>query len=227
MFGERVGAALVACVAGMTERPRFLLSKGGITSSDVATQGLGMTRAEVSTAKGAAAAIKNIYVGCCEGSAVFCGCGLFRTVYRRARFTRPSLERLGGRTSEYIFSPFRCCCLLRSVPDSRGEFRSDVFVIAYRSDSFQPIRKLDLSPRPGIVGVRGSMVIRLRPCMISSTLPHPPSSSNHARALVNRLWGRFSRGYQCGRWRATVAGPGCLLLSFPATLEGKRLWWRP
>lgn len=47
VFGERVGAALVSCVAGLTRRPRFLLSKGGITSSDVATQGLGMTRAEV------------------------------------------------------------------------------------------------------------------------------------------------------------------------------------
>ena len=55
MFGERVGAALVACVAGITERPRFLLSKGGITSSDVATQALGMTRAEVRMTKGAAA----------------------------------------------------------------------------------------------------------------------------------------------------------------------------
>lgn len=48
VFGERVGAALVACVAGLTRRPRFLVSKGGITSSDVATQALGMKRAEVS-----------------------------------------------------------------------------------------------------------------------------------------------------------------------------------
>lgn len=48
VFGERVGAALVACVAGLTGRPRFLVSKGGITSSDVATQALGMKRAEVS-----------------------------------------------------------------------------------------------------------------------------------------------------------------------------------
>lgn len=47
LFGERVGAALVRCVAGITERPRFMLSKGGITSSDIATKGLGMTRAEV------------------------------------------------------------------------------------------------------------------------------------------------------------------------------------
>lgn len=47
VFGERVGAALVACVAGLTGRPRFLVSKGGITSSDVATQALGMKRAEV------------------------------------------------------------------------------------------------------------------------------------------------------------------------------------
>lgn len=48
VFGERVGAALVACVAGLTGRPRFLVSKGGITSSDVATQALGMKRAQVS-----------------------------------------------------------------------------------------------------------------------------------------------------------------------------------
>lgn len=50
VFGERVGAALVACVSGLTERPRFLLSKGGITSSDVATQALAMKRAEASVA---------------------------------------------------------------------------------------------------------------------------------------------------------------------------------
>lgn len=48
VFGERVGAALVACVAGVKERPKFLVSKGGITSSDLATKALGMTRAEVS-----------------------------------------------------------------------------------------------------------------------------------------------------------------------------------
>lgn len=53
VFGERVGAALVACVAGLTGRPRFLISKGGITSSDVATQGLGMQRAQVSNGEGA------------------------------------------------------------------------------------------------------------------------------------------------------------------------------
>lgn len=47
VFGERVGAALVACVAGIQERPRFLVCKGGITSSDVATKALGMTKAEV------------------------------------------------------------------------------------------------------------------------------------------------------------------------------------
>ncbi len=48
VFGERVGAALVACVKGLEGRPRFLISKGGITSSDVATQALGMKRAQVS-----------------------------------------------------------------------------------------------------------------------------------------------------------------------------------
>lgn len=47
IFGERVGAAVVACMAGLDERPRFLLSKGGITSSEVATGALNMTRAEV------------------------------------------------------------------------------------------------------------------------------------------------------------------------------------
>ena len=47
VFGERVGTALVACVAGISERPRFLVSNGGITSGDVATKALGMTRAQV------------------------------------------------------------------------------------------------------------------------------------------------------------------------------------
>lgn len=57
VFGERVGAALVACVSGLTERPRFLLSKGGITSSDVATQALAMKRAEVSVVLGFCGAV--------------------------------------------------------------------------------------------------------------------------------------------------------------------------
>eukprot|EP00903_Cladosiphon_okamuranus_P010731 g10143.t1 len=47
VYGERVGAALVKCVAGLTGRPRFLVSKGGITSSDIATEALGMKRADV------------------------------------------------------------------------------------------------------------------------------------------------------------------------------------
>ena len=46
-IGQRVSGSLVAIVQGLTERPRYLLAKGGITSSDVATQGLGVRRALV------------------------------------------------------------------------------------------------------------------------------------------------------------------------------------
>jgi uncharacterized protein YgbK (DUF1537 family) len=46
-IGQRVSAALVAIVRGVTTRPRYILAKGGITSSDVATSGLDVRRALV------------------------------------------------------------------------------------------------------------------------------------------------------------------------------------
>src|SRR6266849_838839 len=46
-IGQRVSAGLVAVVRTLATRPRYLLAKGGITSSDIATQGLGVTRALV------------------------------------------------------------------------------------------------------------------------------------------------------------------------------------
>ncbi|RME56635.1 MAG: hypothetical protein D6790_14435 [Caldilineae bacterium] len=46
-IGAQVSAALVAIVRGLSLRPRYLVAKGGITSSDVATQGLGVRKAQV------------------------------------------------------------------------------------------------------------------------------------------------------------------------------------
>jgi uncharacterized protein YgbK (DUF1537 family) len=46
-ISEQVSRALVAIVQGLGTRPRYLVAKGGITSSDVATQGLGIRRATV------------------------------------------------------------------------------------------------------------------------------------------------------------------------------------
>jgi len=46
-ISQRVSEGVVALVRALTERPRYLLAKGGITSSDVATQGLGVRRAMV------------------------------------------------------------------------------------------------------------------------------------------------------------------------------------
>jgi uncharacterized protein YgbK (DUF1537 family) len=46
-IGQRVSQGLVAMVQALTTRPRYILAKGGITSSDVATQGLGVRRAMV------------------------------------------------------------------------------------------------------------------------------------------------------------------------------------
>ncbi len=46
-IGQRVSASLVALVRAITRRPRYLLAKGGITSSDVATKGLDVRRALV------------------------------------------------------------------------------------------------------------------------------------------------------------------------------------
>jgi uncharacterized protein YgbK (DUF1537 family) len=44
---ESVSAALVAIMRRIQTRPRFIVAKGGITSSDLATRGLGVKRAEV------------------------------------------------------------------------------------------------------------------------------------------------------------------------------------
>lgn len=46
-IGQRVSAALVAVVQGLGVRPRYLIAKGGITSSDLATKALGVKRAHV------------------------------------------------------------------------------------------------------------------------------------------------------------------------------------
>ena len=50
------------------------------------------------------------------------------------------------RTSHIVFSPFRYCSLFHSVPDSSGESRSDVSVIAYNSDNSQSTMNLDRIP---------------------------------------------------------------------------------
>ncbi len=46
-IGQRVSASLVAIVQAIGHAPRYLLAKGGITSSDTATKGLGVKRATV------------------------------------------------------------------------------------------------------------------------------------------------------------------------------------
>jgi len=46
-IGRRVSDGLIAMMKSISTRPRYLLAKGGITSSDVATQGLGIKRALV------------------------------------------------------------------------------------------------------------------------------------------------------------------------------------
>ncbi len=46
-IGQQVSAGLVAVVRALRNRPRYLLAKGGITSSDLATRGLGVKRALV------------------------------------------------------------------------------------------------------------------------------------------------------------------------------------
>ncbi len=45
--GEIVSGALVSIVRSVETQPRFMIAKGGITSSDIATRGLGMRRARV------------------------------------------------------------------------------------------------------------------------------------------------------------------------------------
>jgi len=47
LIGRRVSDSLVAIVRAISPRPRYLLAKGGITSSDVATKGLDVRRALV------------------------------------------------------------------------------------------------------------------------------------------------------------------------------------
>ncbi|KAI0008345.1 hypothetical protein F4779DRAFT_628519 [Xylariaceae sp. FL0662B] len=46
-IGATVARALVAFLAGLTTRPRYVIAKGGITSSDMAAKGLGMKRAMI------------------------------------------------------------------------------------------------------------------------------------------------------------------------------------
>lgn len=46
-IGQQVSAGLVEIVRGLTQTPRYLVAKGGITSSDLATQALGVRRAQV------------------------------------------------------------------------------------------------------------------------------------------------------------------------------------
>jgi uncharacterized protein YgbK (DUF1537 family) len=46
-IGRRVSESLVALVQKLRTQPRYLLAKGGITSSDIATQGLNVKRARV------------------------------------------------------------------------------------------------------------------------------------------------------------------------------------
>lgn len=46
-IGKKVSDSLCRIVSGLRSRPRFLIAKGGITSSDTATRGLGVRRAMV------------------------------------------------------------------------------------------------------------------------------------------------------------------------------------
>jgi uncharacterized protein YgbK (DUF1537 family) len=46
-IGERIASALVEVVQRLAAPPRWIVAKGGITSSDVATKGLGVQRADV------------------------------------------------------------------------------------------------------------------------------------------------------------------------------------
>jgi uncharacterized protein YgbK (DUF1537 family) len=46
-IGKVVSESLVTCVRGLAVRPSYLIAKGGITSSDIATKGLGIRKALV------------------------------------------------------------------------------------------------------------------------------------------------------------------------------------
>ncbi len=47
LIGQQISASLVAVMRAITTRPRYIIAKGGVTSSDVATAGLDVTRAIV------------------------------------------------------------------------------------------------------------------------------------------------------------------------------------
>jgi uncharacterized protein YgbK (DUF1537 family) len=46
-IGQKISSSLVAIVKNLEARPRYLMAKGGITSSDIATQALGIRKAMV------------------------------------------------------------------------------------------------------------------------------------------------------------------------------------
>jgi len=47
LIGRRVSDGLITLLRMLSEKPRYLLAKGGITASDVATKGLNVKRAMV------------------------------------------------------------------------------------------------------------------------------------------------------------------------------------
>ena len=46
-LATRISDGVVQIISGLQMRPNFIIAKGGITSSDVATKGLGILRAQV------------------------------------------------------------------------------------------------------------------------------------------------------------------------------------
>jgi len=46
-IGQRVSESLISIIQNISEQPRYILAKGGVTSSDVATKGLNVKRALV------------------------------------------------------------------------------------------------------------------------------------------------------------------------------------
>jgi uncharacterized protein YgbK (DUF1537 family) len=46
-IGNKISEALVKIVRGITVRPHFFIAKGGITSSDMASKGLGVAKARI------------------------------------------------------------------------------------------------------------------------------------------------------------------------------------
>lgn len=48
VIGQKISSGLIDILHGIKTRPRYILAKGGITSSDIATKGLGVKRALVS-----------------------------------------------------------------------------------------------------------------------------------------------------------------------------------